>query len=387
MSTAKNFRSIGAKVVKYFLAIAFGWACCVFFLGFPRQDVQDIFLRRNYVINSLDKIDHPDHLLKTDNLEWQGEWILGTYSLATIALTNIAMQYPQTAQDSSLQISRWIERSLKDDVVLFDRRAWGEDPLDSKVLASDVGHIGYYGHLNMMLGCYALLNHDGRFTELHRKISEAIARRMQKCPHRHVDTYPFQNYPPDTTVAVASLRIMDMVHEPRYSFLIDEWLAQTRKLENGPFHLIPFQIDSETGLPVQEPRGTNNAWNTFFLPLIDPAYAREQYQNLKQAFVHRLFGFAGVKESLERPHFQDRDTGPALFGFSTAATVLTIAGAKRFLDQGLYNDLLRTTEFAMITVSKGNERRYLLPPVLADAIVLAMKTAGPWHPLWNKGSE
>lgn len=372
------------QAVKYVLAIVFGWACCVFFLGFPRHDAQDIFLRRNYLIHAIDKIDQPGHFLKTDNLEWQGEWILGTYSLASIALTNIAMQYPQTAPESSFQIGQWIERSLKDDVVLFDRRAWGEDPLDGKVLASDAGHIGYYGHLNLMLGCYALLNHDGRFDDLHKTISEAIARRMRKYPHRHVDTYPHQNYPPDTTVAVVSLRVMDMVHAPRYSSLIDQWLEQTRKLESGPYHLIPFQIDAATGQPLQEPRGTNNAWNTFFFPLIDQAYAQEQYQNLKQAFVHRSLGFAGVKESRERPHFQDRDSGPALCGFSTAATVLTIAGAQWFGDRGLKGDLLRTTEFAMVTVSKGNERRYLLPPVLADAIVLAMKTAGPWHPLWKK---
>jgi len=119
--------------------------------------------------------------------------------------------------------------------------------------------------------------------------------------------------------------------------------------------------------------------------LIDRAYAREQYGNFKKAFAHRCAGLAGVKESL-RHNIEDRDTGPVILGFSTAATVLAIGGAQWQQDRDLRNDLLRTVELAMVTVTAKDERRYLLPPVLADAIVLAMKTAGPWHPLVHEGN-
>jgi len=144
--------------------------------------------------------------------------------MAAMALTNIAMRHPETAAASSQAISRWIERSLEKDVRLFDERAWNANPLDERILSGDEGHIGYYGHLNMLIGCYTLLNPDGRFDAWHRKISEAIARRMRKYPHRQVETYPGQNYPPDTAAAVASLRVADMNGPPHYAALISEWV-------------------------------------------------------------------------------------------------------------------------------------------------------------------
>ncbi|MDP2653468.1 MAG: hypothetical protein Q8Q08_05485 [Candidatus Omnitrophota bacterium] len=365
-----------------------------FFCGLPERDFKgdavsrDILLRRSFLLSKLDNRPTSADFFVSKNIEFTGEWTLGTYSMAAAALTNIAMMAPETAEESAQAIARWIGICLTRDVFLFDEAAWGESPLEETVLAGEDGHIGYYGHLNLMLGCYALLSPDGRFADLHGKISAAIARRMKKYPHRHVETYPGQNYPPDNTVAAASLRIADMVSSPRYENLIEEWVSETRGLEVGPYGLVTFQIDTLTGRPLQASRGSNNGWNSFYLALVDEPYAREQFLKIRKFLLKRAGGFAFVREYPSGHSFAgDRDTGPVVGGIGATATAFTIAGAIREKDVGLRNDLLRSIELAGTTMTRDGQRRYAAAPIVGDAIILAMKTARSWRPLWKGPDE
>lgn len=313
----------------------------------------------------------------------KGEYALVTYSMATFALTNIAMERPEMRQEFSRTIEKWINLVLKDEFQSFDSLAWGENPLDEAVLEKDRGHIGYYGHLNLMLGAYSLLNNDGKFGELHRKISDAIDRRMKKYPHRHVETYPGETYPPDNTVAVASLRVADMTLGKNYEKTVNEWTEQTKKIEDPKLGMIPFQIDSETGKLIQTFRGSNMGWNSFFLPLIDESYAKIQFERFRKKMATRLPGFAAFKEYPSGHFFgADRDSGPIIFGLSATATGFSVAGARHANDQALFSGLLRTIEIFGVSVTKNNEKHYLTMPIVSDAMILAMKTATNWKPLW-----
>ena len=169
--------------------------------------------------------------------------------------------------------------------------------------------------------------------------------------------------------------------------LIAEWLVQTKKLEMPPYGLIPFTIDTRTGLPTQTFRGSNNTWNSFYLPLIDPEYAKEQYSRLKKGMLRRLPGFAGVKEYDKGNLFMvERDAGPVIFGISGSATAFMIAGANHSGDMALSKDLLRSIELLGCSATQGELRHYAVAPIVGDAIVLAMRTAISWRPLWKEGN-
>jgi hypothetical protein len=378
-------------ITSYALAVIVGYISLIIFLGDPGKGLleegvtQDIILRRNFIIRILSKGPSAADFFNTANAQYAGEWAIGTYAMATYALTNIAMMKPDTADESSNVIAKWIEYCTGDKLVTFDEDAWGEKPLDDRVLNSDEGHVGYYGHINLMLGCYALLNNDGRFKELHYKISEAIARRMKKYPHRHIQTYPGETYPPDNAVSAASLRVADMAIGTNYGGLVDEWVEQSKKIECQPEGLIVFQIDIMTGEPLQTCRGSNIGWNSFFLPLIDEEYAKVQFGRFRQSMLRSFFGLAAFKEYPKGGWFRaDRDTGPVAFGLGGTATAFSIAGARWFRDQQLLSNLLRSVETMGVSVTKRNERKYIFVPVVGDAIILAMKTACPWRPLWKK---
>lgn len=378
------------KFFTLFITVLVGYFSLIFFLHDPVKELlsnelpQDIIFRKNFLIRALNKGPSQADFFQGDTGQFAGEWTIGTYAMAVYALTNMAMIEPKTALDSSKMISRWIEFCLRPEIYSFDKVAWNENPLDDKVLAEERGHIGYYAHLNLMLGCYALLNNDGRFQELHRKLSEAIARRMAKYPHRHIETYPHETYPPDNTVAAASLRIADMTLGVKYKTLVDEWVEQSKRLEQSPAGLIAFQIDSNSGLPLQTYRGSNIGWNSFFLPLVDENYAKDQFEKFKKYMLRRIIGFAAFKEYPRGGLFKmDCDTGPVILGLGGTATGFSVAGARWANDKDLLSFLLRSVEILGMSVTKGDKRRYLALPVVGDAIMLAMKTACKWRPLWK----
>lgn len=361
------------------------------FLGDPGKGLltegvtRDVMLRRNFLVKTLSRGPAAEQFFKQKDMQFAGEWMLVTYSMAACALTNIAMQEPKTAHESSVLIAQWIEACLDKKIAAFDSMAWaGDEPLDEDVLDKDRGHLGYYGHLNLMLGCYALLNNDGRFSQLHKTLSDAIARRMRKYPHRHVETYPSQTYPADNTVAAASLRVSDMTQATGYKSLVDEWVEQSKKIEWQPYGLIVFQIDSVTGQALQTCRGSHMGWNSFFMPLVDEEYARVQFGRFKKHMLQEFPGIAAFKEYPEGRWFtMDCDTGPVIFGLGGTATGFSAAGARWAKDAKLLSCLLRPVELLGVSATKENMRRYVALPVVADAIMLAMKTAVRWKPLWE----
>jgi hypothetical protein len=207
---------------------------------------------------------------------------------------------------------------------------------------------------------------------------------MRKYPHRHIETYPGETYPPDNTVGAASLRVADMTLGSNYKKLVDEWVQESKKIEYSPYGLIVFQIDIKTGQPLQDCRGSNIGWNSFFMPLVDESYAKVQFERFKKYMLHRNIGFAAFREYPQGGWFRmDRDTGPVIFGFGGTATGFSVAGAKWSNDKALLTLLLRPVELIGVSVTKGNERRYIAAPVVGDAIMLAMKTACRWRPLWK----
>jgi hypothetical protein len=384
----KNKIFLAKKIIILGIASVIGYFSFVFFLrhssGTAMSGVSDdIILRKNFLVRTLGENSMPRVFSNIPDQQAKGEYALVTYSMATFALTNIAMERPEMRQEFSRTIEKWINLVLKNEFQSFDSLAWGEKPLDEAVLEKDRGHIGYYGHLNLMLGAYSLLNNDGKFGDLHKKISDAIDRRMKKYSHRHVETYPGETYPPDNTVAVASLQVSDMTLGKKYEKTVNEWIEQTKKIEDQDFGMIPFQIDSETGESMQTFRGSNMGWNSFFLPLIDESYAKVQFERFRKKMTARLPGFAAFKEYPSGHFFgADRDSGPIIFGLSATATGFSVAGARHANDQRLFSGLIRTIEIFGMSVTKNNERHYLTMPIVSDAMILAMKTATNWKPLW-----
>src|SRR5215472_8364707 len=56
----------------------------------------------------------------------QQEWAIGTLSMTSAALANLAFLYPETRQESKDAIAKMIERLLRDDLASYENYWWGE---------------------------------------------------------------------------------------------------------------------------------------------------------------------------------------------------------------------------------------------------------------------
>lgn len=307
----------------------------------------------------------------------QQEWAIGTLSMTTGALANLAFLYPETRLESQNAIATMIQRLLREDLASYENYWWGESALTT--LEGNKGHIGYLAHLNFMLGAYRALGGDTRYDQLHRNISDALARRFLQSHHHYLETFPGQIFIPDNAAVIASLAIAQLTTGANYSQSIKAWLNQTRKqLLDPATGLIRPWIDIN-GNPSGPPRGSYAAWTIYYLNWADPPFALDQYRRLKANFAVQLpLGLAALREYA--PGYNgpaDIDSGPVIFGLSTSGTGFIIAGARLSQDTAYLQGLVTTAELAGSTIGYG-ERRYLLAPLVGEAIMLAMKTACTW---------
>ena len=339
----------------------------------------DLAARRAYLVSRL-TVDPrvAETMAAPDEGLFRGEWLIGTLSMTSAASTNMAFEDPVLLPRAREDVARLFDRALSPSTRAFDAQRWREDPLES--LDGPHGHAGYLGHLALMLAANRLLGGDHRFDALHDRVAAALARRVHAAPSAHLETYPGETYAMDNTVVQAALALHQRAAGGDHRAATARWLDFTRRhLLDPRTGLVSFALDAE-GRPTQGPRGSGAGWNSFFLPFVDEAFAAEQFAALEAHLVRDLpFGGAGVREfPAGVAGVGDVDSGPVLFGVSTSGTGFAVAGARHARDARLLGRLLTTAEIVGCTVQWRGQRRYLLVPLVGDAIMLAMKTARPW---------
>ena len=350
----------------------------IWIISFNINSEKDILDRRNLLLYYLDNggfrvTNMPSFIGE----QFKGEWALVTSSMTVSALTNIVFKYPDIREPSLLAIEKIIELTINEQAD-FDKRIWGEHPLYN--LEIENGHIGYLGHLNFMLGAYRLIGGNSNYDELHHEITKSLIRQLNKASFPYLETYPGEIYTSDNLVVYASIRLYDKIYKTDHKNLIAKWKKYTiAHLLDNQTGLIVTTLDS-TGKGNGISRGSWAGWDSFYLPFIDTAFAKEQYEKTKKNFIINLpFGMIGCREYKNGESSRgDIDSGPVIFGISTSGTGFIIAGAIHAKDTLTYNGLLLTAEVIGSSVSWNNRRHYLFSPLVGDAIVLAMKTACLW---------
>ena len=209
-------------------------------------------------------------------------------------------------------------------------------------------------------------------------------RRIRQSKSLNLPTYPGEYiYIPDMLVAIVALANYSSQYDGKYSTTVNMWVERAKK----------EWIDKETGLVasflevyndsiriVLPVKGSYSALNCYYLSLVDPEFAKEQYdclmKNYKQGFL-----FAGIKEYHDRTCLfgMDIDAGPIIFNLSPSGTAFAIGCATSLDDMEFRNKLLKTAELGGSTVTWFGKSHYLLAnlALVGEAIVLAMRTSAP----------
>jgi hypothetical protein len=197
--------------------------------------------------------------------------------------------------------------------------------------------------------------------------------------------YPGQAWPVDSTVAIASLRLHDSLHDsrlpPAFEVTVRRWLDGVRQRLDPRTGLLPHRVDPTTGQPDEVARGSSQSVIQRFLIDVDPTFAREQYQRFRDLFVVSPLGLGpAVREypvGLDGP--SDVDSGPLPLGISLSATVVTLGAAQAQGDTRLAGALANYGELVGVPIDTPWTKRYafgLLP--IGDAFLAWSHTARPW---------
>ncbi len=316
----------------------------------------------------------------TGSALFNAEWTFGSYFMAGMGLTQLVLRMPATHGRYLPIIDKCVDKLLHNSTRMFDTNAWKEDAMRS--LKGDKGHAAYLGDLNLLLGLYRQVNRDNaRFNNHNRRISRALARRLEESDIGLIETYPGQVYPVDNAAVIGSLALFDRAEgSARHRKLLARWGEHTRhRYVHKDSGLLYQAVDASTGEPRDKPRASGTALAAYFLSFSHPALSAQLFAALKESVGTSFLGFGLVREypSSVKGGKGDIDSGPVVFGLSFSGTGFAIAAARIHGDRGLFADLYSTAYLMGAPFQEEGRRNFVAGGPLGNAILLAMITAGP----------
>lgn len=352
------------------------------------EEKEDILERANWLCQQVIKessqliADAPSVIGK----EYQGEWAIYSCSMLTHALANISVLYLDKANQCPAIIAKLIDIVNTPEMRNYDTMQWKEDAIKS--LHSDkCGHMTYLSILAWMITNYRLIGGDGRYDTLLDACCDALNRRMHLSKY-DLNLLSFPRKPiwlPDMLVTIVALKNYSRLHNGKYGDTVEAWLhnAKTKWIHKRTGLLagtLPGASYRQKGIQI---RGSHTALNCSYLSLVDPEFARQQYELMKKVFGHEttLLGTSvmGLKEYQNKlPNFSVKpgDAGLIIKGLSAGAMAFA-PGAPTYLgDWEFRSQILRTAEIASGTIKEKGKRHYRMADMflVGEATVLAMRT-------------
>ena len=361
-------------VIIALIAVKAIWvSCSINGIGSFETEKKDIIRRANYLTSKVATT--PQKLLEEMpsgiGEQFQGEWAIYSCSMTCAALANIAILYPKNRELSIKFIGEIIDIALSEEIKEYDRMRWGEDPMDG--IYGNRSHISYYSHVAWMISRYKQIGGDNKYDDTYHSLCKAMNNRICQSPIFNAPTYPGECiYIPDMLVAIVALSNYAHQYSGKYQSTVDKWIkkASSEWIDQETGLLASFLEENHGKAQIVLPvKGSYSALNCYYLSLVDPEFAKEQYDCLMKNY-KQGFPFAGIKE----------------FNISPSGTAFTIGCATSLDDMEFRNRLLKTAEIGGSTVTWFGKSHYLLADLalVGEAIVLAMRTSSPQTRMYNK---
>lgn len=372
-------------VIIALIAVKAIWvSCSINGIGSFETEKKDIIRRANYLTSKVATT--PQKLLEEMpsgiGEQFQGEWAIYSCSMTCAALANIAILYPKNRELSIKFIGEIIDIALSEEIKEYDRMRWGEDPMDG--IYGNRSHISYYSHVAWMISRYKQIGGDNKYDDTYHSLCKAMNNRICQSPIFNAPTYPGECiYIPDMLVSIVALSNYAHQYSGKYQSTVDKWIkkASSEWIDQETGLLASFLEENHGKAQIVLPvKGSYSALNCYYLSLVDPEFAKEQYDCLMKNY-KQGFPFAGIKEYHDRTCLfgMDIDAGPIIFNLSPSGTAFAIGCATSLDDMEFRNKLLKTAELGGSTVTWFGKSHYLLAnlALVGEAIVLAMRTSAP----------
>jgi hypothetical protein len=315
----------------------------------------------------------------TGSARFDGEWLFGSYLMAGIGYSQLAMLHPDQRDWCRTRSEACIRLLQSPMVRAFDARSWsGEDPLAS--LGGSNGHAAYLGYLNLLLGLHRqAFGGQGEIAALNDRISAALMRRMVASPTGLIQTYPGETYPVDNCFVAGSIGLHHRVTGQPRPAVLQKWITDIREhVIDRDTGLLIQAVDNRDFTPLDEPRGSGTVLGLLAVRYADPDLARQLYEAVQGQLVGNWLGFGGVSEyPAGREGRGDIDSGPIVFGYGMSATGFSLGAARAGGDWRTFRRLYATTYLCGAPLRRNGTLQFVSGGQLGNAILFAMLTTPP----------
>ncbi|HUS63864.1 MAG TPA: hypothetical protein VMZ28_04935 [Kofleriaceae bacterium] len=313
------------------------------------------------------------------------EWDFMGRSFLVWSLANLALRDPAAKPEALAVIDRILDETLRlereEGMYVFlmpyaKDKAWQVEPKASQFLD---------GEIALMLGARCLVEDKPAYRAALTERVDRMAQKMAKSPVLSAESYPDECWTFCNTVGLAAIRVHDRLAGTRaHDALLAGWVAAAKR----------SLVDRKTGLLVSSytvggahldgPEGSSIWLSAHMLALVDPAFARDQYERARRELSHHVLGFGYAGEwpaSWQGP--RDIDSGPVipLLDVSAGSSGLAFVGAAAFGDDAYLAELSATVDFAGFPIARGGTLRYAASNQVGDAVMLYALLLGP---LWER---
>jgi hypothetical protein len=119
------------------------------------------------------------------------------------------------------------------------------------------------------------------------------------------------------------------------------------------------------------------------LLLVDPAFAREQFERAREELYRSAFGIGWAREwPTTGAALTDIDSGPVVpvLDASPGSSGMAVLAATAFGDDAMRDQLLRSLELAAFPIDEDRRRRYAAAGKIGNTVVAYALHFGPlWH--------
>ncbi len=315
------------------------------------------------------------------------EWDFMGRSFLVWSLANMALRDP-TLQPTALEvIDRILDETLKLEseegpeffLMPYARRApFVMQPARSQFLD---------GEIALMLAMRrALADRPDLKAALTERV-ELMTARMERSPVLSAESYPDECWSFCNSIALAAIRMADFLDGTDHSDLLRRWVAVARqKLVHPATGLLvsSYRVD---GTHLDGPEGSTLWMTVHALQLVDPEFARDQYQRARRELGRIVAGFGYSREWPDSwRNQQDVDSGVVvpLLQASPGGSGLALVGAASFDDREYLAALHAALDFAAFPSRREGGLKYCASNQVGDAVLLYSTVLGP---MWRKVQE
>jgi hypothetical protein len=240
------------------------------------------------------------------------------------------------------------------------------------------------GEVALMIGARRLVAERADLAPLMRERVDALLAYMGAAPALCGESYPDECWMFCNAVALAALRLDEALGGPDHGAFIARWLERARaRLVDARTGLL---VSSFTygGEPLDGPEGSSIFMVAHCLALVDPAFARDQWERARRELFREALGFGWAAEwPASWRGALDVDSGPVvpLLDVSAGASGMAFLGAATFGDRAALDALATTLRFAAFPTWRGEALRFCASNQVGDAVLLYSAVMGP---LWEK---